>query len=58
LQPLSKSDLALAMGVIIIISDLYWIYTSYQDLTWLALGVIIFVASVVWIWLDFSLKHH
>jgi hypothetical protein len=43
------------MGVIIIVSDLYWTYTSYQDVTWLALGVIILLASIVWIALDFSL---
>ena len=52
----TKSTLAMAMGIIIIIADLYWIYTSYQDPTWLALGIIILIASLVWIGLDWSLS--
>jgi type IV secretory pathway TrbL component len=52
----AKSMLAMLMGVIIIIADLYWTYTSYTDPTWLALGVIIFIAAVIWIVLDWSLS--
>jgi uncharacterized membrane protein YcjF (UPF0283 family) len=51
----TKPTLAILMGVVIIVADLYWTYTSYQDATWLALGVIILVASVIWIGLDVSL---
>ena len=50
----AKSMLALLMGVIIIIADLYWTYTSYYDLTWLALGVIIFIATIIWLVLDWD----
>ncbi len=57
MEPTSKSTLSIVMGVIIIVADLYWTYTSYPDLTWVALGVIILLASVVWIWLDLSLRH-
>jgi hypothetical protein len=50
----AKSMLALLMGVIIIIADLYWTYTSYYDLTWLVLGVIIFIATIIWLVLDWD----
>jgi hypothetical protein len=51
-----KSNVAIAMGVIIILADLYWTATSYTYAIWLALGVIILVASVVWIVLDLNLR--
>ena len=51
----SKSQLAMLMGVIIGIADLYWIYTSYYDALWLVLGVVIFVADVVWLYLDYEM---
>lgn len=50
-----KSMLALLMGVIILVADLYWTYTSYYDFSWLALGVIILVADLIWMYLDWSL---
>jgi len=50
-----KSYLAIALGVIILIVDIWWTWTSYTYLPWLAAGVIIGVASVVWIGLDYDL---
>ena len=51
----AKSYLAILMGIIIIIADLWWTWTSYTYLPWLAAGVIIGVASVIWIGLDYNL---
>lgn len=51
----AKSILALLMGVIILIADLYWTYTSYYDTLWLVLGVIILIADLIWLGLDWSL---
>lgn len=53
----TKSYLAILMGIIIILADLWWLFTgnSYQYPPWLEAGVIIFVASVIWIGLDYSL---
>jgi hypothetical protein len=51
----TKSYLAILMGIIIIVADLWWTWTGYTYLPWLAAGVIIFVASVVWIYLDYDL---
>jgi hypothetical protein len=42
------------MGIIIIVADLYWIYTSIPDQLWVSLGVIILVAAVFWVYLDLS----
>ena len=50
-----KSWLAILMGVIILVADLYWTYTSSYDMTWLALGVVIFVADIIWIYLDYRM---
>jgi hypothetical protein len=53
----AKSYLAILMGIIIILADIYWLLVgnSYEYLPWLAAGIIIFLASVVWIILDYSL---
>ena len=51
-----KSNLAILMGVVVIIADLYWTYTSYQTPIWLYLGAIIFVASVIWVAIDLNLS--
>jgi hypothetical protein len=53
----TKSYLAILMGIIIIVADIYWLYVgnSYQYMPWLAAGIVIFVASIIWIGLDFSL---
>ncbi|MDE1856884.1 MAG: hypothetical protein KGH98_02240 [Candidatus Micrarchaeota archaeon] len=51
----TKSMLALLMGVIILVADIYWTYTSYYDKLWLALGAIILVADLIWLYLDWSL---
>lgn len=48
----ARRNLALLMGLIIIVADLYWTYTSYPDPLWLALGIVILAASVIWIYLD------
>lgn len=50
-----KSYLAILMGVIIIVADLYWLSDSYTVPHWLYAGVAILVASVIWIYLDYSL---
>ncbi len=49
-----KGGLAVLMGVVIGIADIYWTYTSYFDTTWLALGVVIFIADLIWLWVDIS----
>lgn len=51
----TESKLAMLMGVIIAIADLYWTYTSYYDTLWLALGVVIFIADVLWMYFDYDL---
>lgn len=53
----SKSWLAIAMGIVIILADIYWsvVGASYTYPPWLAAGIIIFVASLVWIWVDYDL---
>jgi hypothetical protein len=50
-----KSQIAILMGLIIAVADVYWTYTSYTDVVWLGLGVLIFVADVVWLAIDFNL---
>ena len=54
-MPEMKSQIAILMGIIIAVADLYWTYTSYTDVVWLGLGVVIFVADVVWLAIDFNL---
>ncbi len=53
----SKSYLAIVMGIVIIIADIYWLLVgdSYKYPPWLVSGVIIFVASLVWIYIDYDL---
>lgn len=51
----AKSAVAILMGIVILIADLYWTYTSYYDTLWLALGVIILIADIVWLLADLSL---
>jgi hypothetical protein len=53
----TKSYLAIAMGIIIIIADIYWLIVgdSYLYLPWLVAGIIIFVASIIWIYIDYDL---
>jgi hypothetical protein len=50
-----KSRIAIMMGIIIAVADVYWTYTSYTDVVWLGLGVIIFVADLVWLTIDSNL---
>jgi|GEM_PF-1129053 hypothetical protein len=50
----TKSMIAILMGVIIAIADIYWTYTSYYDVVWVALGVIILIADVIWMYIDWS----
>ncbi len=55
-----KSMLALLMGIVILIADLYWMYTSYAgwgayyDALWTALGIVILVADLIWLYIDWS----
>jgi len=53
----TKSYLAILMGIIIILADIYWLIVgnSYQYLPWLAAGIVIFIASIIWIILDYTL---
>ncbi len=51
----TKSYLAMLMGIIIVILDLWWTYASYPYEPWTAVGIVIFVASVVWLYLDYVL---
>lgn len=50
-----KPSLAIVMGIIILVADIYWTYTSYYDTIWLALGIIILVADIIWIYLDYAM---
>jgi len=52
-----KSYLAILMGIIIILTDVYWLVVgdSYKYAPWLIAGIVIFVASVIWIYLDYDL---
>jgi len=50
-----KAYLAISLGILILIVDVWWTWTSYTYLPWLAAGVIIGVASVIWIGLDYDL---
>jgi len=52
-----KSSIGLLMGVVILVSDIAWLYVgaSYTYTPWLVLGIVIFVASLIWLAVDFSL---
>lgn len=52
-----KGNIAILMGIVIGLVDIYWTYTSYQDPTWLYLGVIIFIADLIWLWIDISFRN-
>ncbi len=54
----TKSYLAILMGVLILIADAWWTYTSYTYLPWLAAGLTIGVASAIWIALDYDLMRN
>jgi hypothetical protein len=51
----TRNLLAIAMGIIIIIADVYWLIVgdSYLYLPWLIAGI--FVASIIWIYIDYGL---
>jgi hypothetical protein len=53
----TKSYLAILMGVIIILADIYWLLigNSYTYLPWLIAGITILVASIIWIYIDYDL---
>ena len=53
----SKSYLAIGMGIVIILADIFWLLVgaSYTYAPWLIAGIIIFVASVIWIYIDYDL---
>jgi hypothetical protein len=52
-----KSSIGLLMGVVILVSDIAWLYVggSYTYTPWLVLGIVIFIASLIWLAVDFSL---
>jgi len=53
----TESYVAILMGVIIILADVYWLLigNSYTYTPWLAAGVIIFIATLIWIFIDYNL---
>lgn len=51
----TKSIVAIALGVVILVADVYWTYTSYYDTLWLALGLLILVADAAWMYIDYDL---
>ncbi len=51
----TKSMIALLMGAIILVADIYWTYTSYYYAVWLAVGAVIFAADLIWLYIDWSL---
>jgi hypothetical protein len=53
----SKSYLAIAMGIVILLADIYWLVvgSSYTYPPWLAAGIIILVADLIWLGLDYGL---
>ncbi len=50
-----KGQLAMLMGVVIAIVDIYWTYVSLYYPMWVALGAIIFIADMIWLYLDWSM---
>jgi hypothetical protein len=48
--------LAMLMGIIILLADAYWIYTSGAYALWIELGIVIFVATLVWLYLDWDMS--
>lgn len=50
-----KSWLAIVLGVIIAILDLWWTYESMGYQPWETVGIVIFVATIIWIYLDYDL---
>jgi hypothetical protein len=51
-----KSEIAIFMGLVIAVADIYWTYTSYFYVPWLVLGIVILAADIAWIALDLSLR--
>jgi hypothetical protein len=53
----SKGMIAVLMGIVIAVLDLYWIYISYSGYysAPTILGVIILAADLVWLWIDWDL---
>ncbi len=53
----AKSYLAIGMGIVIILADIFWLLVgdSYTYAPWLIAGIIIFVASIIWIYIDYDL---
>jgi hypothetical protein len=53
----TESYVAIMMGIIIILADVYWLLVgnSYTYGPWLAAGLVIFVASLIWIFVDYDL---
>ncbi|HKM77198.1 MAG TPA: hypothetical protein VJZ32_12355 [Candidatus Bathyarchaeia archaeon] len=53
----AKSYLAIGMGIVIILADIFWLLVgdSYTYAPWLIASIIIFVASVIWIYIDYDL---
>jgi hypothetical protein len=50
-----NGKLAILMGIVIAVADVYWTYTSSYDMLWVALGVIIFIADMIWLYIDWGM---
>jgi hypothetical protein len=55
LKAVTESYLAILMGIIIVILDVWWTWASYPYQPWVTVGIMIFVASVIWIYFDYDL---
>lgn len=49
------SIIGIAMGIVILISDIVWLVigSSYTYAPWLALGIIILIADIIWLLSEF-----
>lgn len=51
----TKSTIAMLMGIIILVADLYWTSISLNYTVGLALGVIILLADIIWLVVDYQM---
>lgn len=49
------SYVAILMGLIILVLDIYWTYASYAIAEFLAIGIVILIADLIWLAIDAKL---
>lgn len=49
------SYVAILMGLIILVLDIYWTYAAYAISEFLAIGIVILVADLIWLAIDIKL---